>query len=344
VMEVAAGQGNVARFDSLRSGVNPRARQALAWDAARAFAWGSPAEIEAVTRRIRDAEDVVTGIASVRAAAHFRDLTAAQAIASLLTRPERPRGWRAAGYLILAQTQLAQGGLQAARGALDEALPLEPDWTREVLALGVLLPQTNTDEQELRSIRTEIEDWEPGRSTPDLTFFFGVHADAHAQLRLYLVGLLSVRLGDDDAAERYRRELQTGGRTREARMLSTTLATSIAAHLAWRRGEPQRALDLLETTRLEPPLERIAISPFFSQALDRYLRGEALLALGRDQEALRWFASLTEGPDGLFWAPAHQRQSELLARMGRTQEAQRHATAVARLMSSDARGVSPSLR
>jgi hypothetical protein len=89
------------------------------------------------------------------------------------------------------------------------------------------------------------------------------------------------------------------------------------------------------------PLERIAGSPFFAQALDRYLRAEVLRELGRNEDALRWYASLSEGPDILFWAAAHQRQNELLGRVGRTEEAKWH---IERLQSILPAGKSPLAR
>jgi tetratricopeptide (TPR) repeat protein len=75
---------------------------------------------------------------------------------------------------------------------------------------------------------------------------------------------------------------------------------------------------------MRAPVERVALSPFFARALDRYLRAEILERLGREEEAMRWYRSLVEGPDLLFRAAAHHRLGELLQRAGKADEARRH--------------------
>jgi hypothetical protein len=48
-------------------------------------------------------------------------------------------------------------------------------------------------------------------------------------------------------------------------------------------------------------------SPFLSQAFDRFMRGEALIALGRKTEADGWFKSLSErSPIELIYRRAAQ--------------------------------------
>jgi DNA-binding SARP family transcriptional activator/TolB-like protein len=102
MMEFAAQRADTAAFDSLLAGVDRGSPQLLSWRAARAVAGGSPAEAGALVARLREAEEVVVGIAAVRTAAHFRELKRAQTLARVLTEPGRPTSWRAAGYVILA--------------------------------------------------------------------------------------------------------------------------------------------------------------------------------------------------------------------------------------------------
>jgi tetratricopeptide (TPR) repeat protein len=269
-------------------------------------------------------EVVVVGIAAVRAAANFRNPAAAEAIARLLITPDRPDPWRAAGRILVAQGALMRGEWDAAQALLDSAAVIEPAWALEIGALGALLPDSERGPEELRRLRSELEAWDPARDTPELAFFFATHADAHAQLRLYLLAFLSVRLRDDAAADRYTRELRAAGQTREGKELGAALFNSVAAERAARDGDREQALRLLDEVPLRAPLERIALSPFFARSLDRWRRAELLEALGRHDDALRWYRSLTDGPDLLFWAPAHRRQAELLTRLGRTDEAARH--------------------
>ena len=324
MLEFAASDGNRAAFDSLLVGVDAGSEQHLSWKAARTLAWGTPAEGREMLQRLRGEEEVVVGIAAVRAGANFRDPPAAEAIARLLTTPDRPDPWRAAGRILVAQGELMRGAWGAARAQLDSAAVIEPAWALEIGALGALLPGAQTNEAELRRLRGELEAWDPSRSTPGLAFFFAIHADAHAQLRLYLLALLAVRLGDDAAVDRHTAELRVAGQTQEGREFGSSLLASVEAHRAARRGDLERALRLLDERPMHASLERIALSPFFARSLDRWLRAELHQRLGRHEEALRWYASLTDGPDILFWAPAHQRQADILTRLGRRDAAGRH--------------------
>lgn len=324
MLEFAAADGDVAGFDSLLARVDPMSPQMHAWQAARALAWGTPARRERVVGPLEDAEEVVVGIAAARAAAHFRDLDAAETLAGLLAHPERPEAWRAAGRILTAQLQLARGEWEAASVQLEAAQGIEPGWALEVAALATLLPFAPNRPQRLREIRGELELYDPSRLDPELVFFLATHADVHAQLRHYLLALLSVRLGDAEAADRHLNDLRGSGGTLEGREFVETLLVSVEAHRAAWRGDPAAALRMLQAEQFAAPLERVALSPFFARSPDRYLRAEALLALGRREEALRWYASLTDGPDILYWAAAHQRQGELLRDLGRLEEADRH--------------------
>jgi DNA-binding SARP family transcriptional activator len=68
------------------------------------------------------------------------------------------------------------------------------------------------------------------------------------------------------------------------------------------------------------------VVPFLARAHERYLRGELLSAVGRDAEALPWFASLAtlSVPESPFRAPAYLRQAEIHERLGNRSEAARH--------------------
>ena len=58
----------------------------------------------------------------------------------------------------------------------------------------------------------------------------------------------------------------------------------------------------------------------------RFLRAEALHALGRDEEALGWYASFPDpnGQDLVFVAPARRRSAEIAQQLGRRADAVRH--------------------
>jgi hypothetical protein len=78
-----------------------------------------------------------------------------------------------------------------------------------------------------------------------------------------------------------------------------------------------------ERARFETWNELVIYSPFHSRLLDRYLRGAVLEALGRDNEADGWYASIEEyaAHDAVLLAPA------LLGRGRISQRAGDHANA-----------------
>ena len=67
----------------------------------------------------------------------------------------------------------------------------------------------------------------------------------------------------------------------------------------------------------------IAATPFATRANERFLRAEILAALGRNAEALEWFASLGDGSvtEIPLRAISHYRQGEVLERLSRPRDA-----------------------
>src|SRR5438477_234117 len=99
---------------------------------------------------------------------------------------------------------------------------------------------------------------------------------------------------------------------RSARSLAASVRAQVAAHA----GNRTEAITLLQSARFDPPLERVALSPFFSRAFDRFALAQLLEQDGRYQDALRWYASLDDGFDFVFAAPAHFRRAQIYAQLG----------------------------
>jgi tetratricopeptide (TPR) repeat protein len=145
-------------------------------------------------------------------------------------------------------------------------------------------------------------------------------------VRQYTLGTLSLRLRDTAsaraAAARLERLAASGGAT----SLVRDLDRGLRARLAFAERRPGEALLLLEALEARDSQGDIAVTPFVTRANERYLRGEVLTSLGRDVEALRWFASLgvgsvTEIP---LQALSHLRRAELHERLGDRAQAVRH--------------------
>jgi hypothetical protein len=145
-------------------------------------------------------------------------------------------------------------------------------------------------------------------------------------LRQYTLGILSFRLGDTASAAAAAAKLQRLAASGGATPLSRDLDRGLRARLAWQRGRADEALRLLEALEPSDTQGDIAVTPFVTRASERFLHAEVLASLGRDAEALRWFASLGTGSvtEIPLRAPSHLRQAEIHERLGNRDRAARH--------------------
>ena len=75
---------------------------------------------------------------------------------------------------------------------------------------------------------------------------FSPHDRIHAQLRSYLLGTLSIRLGERDAALRSAEELERPVESPTVAAVARALAGSLRAQVAQLDGKPAEALVILE--------------------------------------------------------------------------------------------------
>ncbi len=157
----------------------------------------------------------------------------------------------------------------------------------------------------------------------------------------WLLGLLSVRLGDFDGAEQYARAFEQlaadsipmGADSFFVR-LAREFPLEIRAAAKAVSGRPQEALDLIEEVRplnqlpsLEDPLGLPGSYRYLNlkRPFARLLRADLLFALGRYEEAAGWYATfpsfLDPWEDVGFLAPAHRGRARSLDALGRHEEA-----------------------
>jgi tetratricopeptide (TPR) repeat protein len=166
-------------------------------------------------------------------------------------------------------------------------------------------------EAELRQVRDALEEWDPASATPSMFIVFAMHNDLHPALRLYLLGLIDLRLGDvTSAAERAGalRPLATS-----AGGLEASLLLELEATIAQAEGRSEEGIRMLERSHPRLWYQLTLASPFYSLASQRYLRAELLKELGRHEEAAGWYRSIAErSPYELIYAkPAQQRLLEM---------------------------------
>ena len=103
--------------------------------------------------------------------------------------------------------------------------------------------------------------------------------------------------------------------------MSRDLAHSIKAHAFVRQGRLEEALRELETAPRLVPFSRRQASWAFTQPQDRFLRAELLLALGKPEDALKWYQSIDYFPESVLAGPSHLRRAEIHETLGRQTEA-----------------------
>lgn len=310
-LEFAVRNNRKERFDSLLAGVDGDSPQHPAWRAVRAFTWGTPAEVAAALDDLKKSDEIVIGIAAGRLGGHAHDFAGAERIARELVAPGRTEQWRAGGHLLLSELALARGDWRQAHAELDLARKFERDWPVELAALYALHPLAPANRSHLMERRNELLAWDPRAHTPSSSFFLAAHYTVHDEIRLYLLGLVSARLGEPAQATRYQRELERSSASLESRNFARALARSVAGHIALAQGDRAKALELLSSATIDAPPELLALSPIYSRAHDRFTIAEINSELGKKQEATRWYRSLLDGYDFMYVAAAQQRLRNL---------------------------------
>jgi tetratricopeptide (TPR) repeat protein len=115
------------------------------------------------------------------------------------------------------------------------------------------------------------------------------------------------------------------------------LSSSVRAHVAFGGGRPAETLQWLDDANWP-----LGADLFESEGYDRWLRAEALEAIGRREDALAWYGTLGErsAMEVAYLAPAAYRMAELNDALGQRSEAKRHYQRVMTLWS----GADPALQ
>ena len=186
--------------------------------------------------------------------------------------------------LVEAHLATAQGAEGCAARALHHAERLDPDAALVHRAwLAVAAP--SLDAADAARLLEHLDAWTPAPA-PEAEA-----PEPGPVVRAYLRGLLAVSLGALDQA-RARADECAALAPGDPAPFAEALARGVRAHDALARDRPDLALDILEGIRLGPWIHRAAWSPFPALGLERRARGQALLALGRTEEAADWLGAL----------------------------------------------------
>jgi tetratricopeptide (TPR) repeat protein len=267
-------------------------------------------------------------IAARYAASYLRDFGLADTLVQLdLLWRERPAN-RAAAQLLVAGLAAAGGRWSTAREAFRTAETMEGSGNVDLhRAVAATLPLQPVSREDLLSIRDAVSRWDPATTpvAPALTVALQPH------LRHYLIGLLSSRLADPQAAERAAAAIEILPAPPAGQGIARSLAATVRADVAWMQNRPADVLQALDRTDHRIPLELIALSRAphvrdFGLEHARYLRAVALAALGRDAEALPWLRFGLRGApqEYMYHGPVHIQLGESFARLGQPDSSTAH--------------------
>ena len=301
-----------------------------------AYARADTARINKLREEARALDARQSQIAARYVATFLNDIDAAEELARLDLQPRRNAAIRLGAQSFLAWLEVARGRWSAAKRAFDEAERMEGGAAvRQERALAATLPFLQVPRADVDSARHDMDAW-------DLSAPIAGNAPLATALRphyrLYLLGLLSSRLGESERAEGYARELERLAVPAAARNVAVGLVATIRGDVAMSRGRAADALRLLSAADGAVPLELVYVKPFasvreFTQEHARYLRAEALLATGRNDEARRSYESSFQGSplELAYLAPMHSRLGQITERTGSSARAATHLRAFLKL-------------
>jgi DNA-binding SARP family transcriptional activator/TolB-like protein len=290
---------------------SPGGDQALAMRALRAYTLGDQGGIEQISAELHQARAVTVAIAFSDVALYSGDLAGAEDLGRSFIKVARSAELRALCHTLVAHVALARGRDAVAQAELELAESLDRTWGLEMRALFSVLPFRSVPEAALGQLRRALEQWDPVGAEPSMFFIFAIHNELHAALRLYLLGLIDLRLGDVAAAADRADLLESMAGPPEA--LGASLLVELRAGIARAQERSDEALRILERSHPRFWFQLTVASPFYSLASQRYLRAELLREVGRLEEAAGWYRSIAQrSPYELIYAgPAQARLVEM---------------------------------
>jgi len=293
-----------------------------------AFAVGDRQTQEQIISELRNGGEGELMWSASRIALYTDDPRRSQDVARLMTDPVRSDEVRGLGHIMLAYLEAAQGRWKAAADEFRAAERFNPAVALEFRALVATMPFLVVPAADLEAIRDTLVNWQPHDADLSLSPqpWFKIYDDIHPHLRVYLLGLLSTRLGELERALEYAADMERLSGPPHVTGLMQDFAQGLRADVAWQQGDAQQALAEIQKIKIKSPANYRVWSPFFKESHERYLRAELLHELGRDEEAIAWTSSFGHifGFEFVYLAPLHYRRGQYFEKLGQLDQAAKH--------------------
>jgi serine/threonine-protein kinase len=298
----------------------PLAANLVSRDAVSAFTGSDRAARDSVLGQLRRSPNFTVLQSASFVASWADDMDNARQVAHLLTEAsDRSMAARAQGHVLSAFIELAAGRRRAAAAQFAFGTADAPALATAYEAFFSAFPPFALTADELRASRERLLRWSTSSDKVEVAFpWFKLPGGLAPELRVYGLGLIDARLGDVDGALRHAAALESARSPADSSGFLADLALEIRALVAAAEGDTARALRLIEQQGLRVSSHYQVAAPLYERPFGRFLRAEFLHALGRNEEALGWYATLTtlsmiEFP---MLAPAYLRQGEIHERQG----------------------------
>jgi hypothetical protein len=257
-------------------------RQAARDHARRYLTLSADGDDAAVMAVIGQTDDAPERLAGARPAA-LRQVAALQMLGAAVPSGVAPAASGPWPSLLAAHAATSRSAAGEARAALARAAQLDPDLALDHEAFLATMPGSAVVgiDSLLDRLRTRTcEAGSASGTTPAATL--------RAVTTSHSLGLLLLAHGDTDGALASARTSAAAAVPAWAQSLPSALAAGIEAHAALAQGEAERALTTLSGITLGPWIHLAGDVPECAMVAERILRGRALAALGRAEEAGAW--------------------------------------------------------
>jgi len=267
---------------------------ALALRAIRAFSVEDAHAQQQLMADLRTAGSWSIGNAAAAVSLYTGNLSAADRLAESGLARATTSGQQTWLRLLRAHLALVRGDHEGAKRELAAAATTDAMATLIHRTSIAAMPFVEISQADRTGVLAELERWdvrEPERSD-ELAGASSAHSGILSQVRSYLLGILATQVDAEEEALVHARACETLEAPPGKASICQDWAKGIRARIALRRGDPAETLAILDTISRRYWPHLTPGSPLFAQAGERLLRADALLALGRAEEAVGWLDGL----------------------------------------------------